>query len=280
MLYFVPTPIGNLGDMTLRAIETLKKVDVIYAEDTRRTKQLLNHFEIDGRLRSYHEHNKDKVGEEVLEELREGREIALVSDAGMPCISDPGLQLVRACVEAGISFTVLPGATAFATAFAASGIDANTFSFMGFLPKTSRHKKQVLAALSGEVHPYIFYESPHALQDTLRAMNEILGNRKIFIGRELTKLHEEYLRGDIAEMIRHFEEVEPRGEFVLVVEGAKESKDADAKPESGGEIGNPLIDVLLARDFSVKDIAEIVSEVTGERKKSVYNRVLEKIGKK
>lgn len=326
MLYLVPTPIGNLGDMTLRAIETLKQVDLIYAEDTRRTKQLLNHLGIDKKLRSYYEHNKERAGDALLQDLRDGKDIALVSDAGMPCISDPGQQLVAECIAYNLPFTVLPGPTAFATAFAGSGITASgasnrfcvsnqssasnssagsdfsaaiekdssgkgaapslpsSFCFMGFPPKTKKHKKQLFSAISRDPRPHIFYESPHAIRDTLAVMNESLGRRKICLARELTKIHEEYLRGEIVEMIAHFEQTEPRGEFVIVVEGAKNDLQTDDSlsveqslmSQSGmdAEKIQTLIRAMLKREYSAKDISEIVSEFTGERKKAIYNLVL------
>lgn len=328
MLYLVPTPIGNLGDMTIRALETLKKVDFIYAEDTRRTRKLLHYFEIDAKVRSYYEHNKDKAGADILDLLREGKDIALVSDAGMPCISDPGLVLVRQCIEHSLDFTVLPGATAFATAFAGSGITADVvvggFCFMGFPPKTTKHKKQSFSAIADDPRPHIFYESPHALRETLSSMREVLGCRRICLARELTKIHEEYIRGDIDEVLLHFETAVPRGEFVIVVEGAREeervkSEDArvrtkaepwnanegereaakyaeaeeDSEEGEGAKTEKPKtkklwkankcadIDVdktirqMSAEGFGAKEIAESISKMTGERKKTIYNRVLQ-----
>lgn len=275
MLYFVPTPIGNLGDMTLRSLDVLKNVKHIYAEDTRRTRQLMYHFEIKTSIRSYHEHNKMSAGAEIIALLNDGEDVALVSDAGMPCISDPGLELVAECVSRNIPYTVLPGATAFATAFVGAGIKDSRFCFMGFLPKTDKHKKRSLSAVAHDPRPHIFYESPHSLSGTLRVMLGILGNRKMTIARELTKVHEEYLRGTVEEMISHFETAPPRGEFVLVVEGS----DDDAGGEKTSVTADRLdeeIDALLAQGQSAKDISERLSRELGMRKKAVYEKVIQK----
>lgn len=272
MLYLVPTPIGNLGDITLRALETLKTVDIIYAEDTRRTRQLLNHFDIQTRLRSYYEHNKEKAGDEVISHLRDGLHIALVSDAGMPCISDPGLDLVHACIEQDLPFTVLPGATAFATAFAGSGFPAHGFCFMGFLPKTRKGKLRTLSAIRTDPRVHVFYESPHALLDTLSAIDESLGGRRLCLARELTKLHEEYLRGTAAELLEVFRESEPRGEFVAVIKGAEE-EESEPSPGAHEELEARIM-TLLSEGMSVKTVAEKLAAETGLRKKQIYDMAL------
>ncbi len=270
MLYFVPTPIGNLGDITLRALETLQSVDVIYAEDTRRTKQLLHHFDINKRVLSYYEHNKIEAGADIIGLLKDGTDVALVSDAGMPCISDPGVDIAELCVNEGLTFTVLPGATAFATAFAASAFKTGYFCFEGFLPKNKKHKIEHLKRVAKDDRVHIFYESPHALLATLEAILTVFGNRKIFIGRELTKLHEEYLRGSVSEVLAHFKEEAPRGEFVLVVEGAEQIErvfDTEKLEQA--------MKALAGEEISTKRIAAILSDLTGENKKEIYRHISE-----
>ncbi|WP_062107807.1 16S rRNA (cytidine(1402)-2'-O)-methyltransferase [Bacillus niameyensis] len=221
-LYLIPTPIGNLEDMTFRAVRILKEVDRIAAEDTRNTKKLLTHFEIHTPLVSYHEHNKESSGKELVEKLIAGENIALVSDAGTPCISDPGYELVGAAIEAGITVVPLPGANAAITALIASGIEAQPFLFYGFLSRGKKEKKSELDYLQKQNATIIFYEAPHRLKETLKAIREIFGNRRIVLSRELTKKFEEFLRGTLDEAIQWAENIEIRGEFCLVVEGSSE----------------------------------------------------------
>ncbi len=270
MLYFVPTPIGNLGDITLRALEILQSVDMIYAEDTRRSRQLLNHFDIKTKLHSYHEHNKHGAGTDILAHLRAGKDIALVSDAGMPCISDPGVDLAALCVREDIAFTVLPGPSAFATAFAASAFPADSFCFLGFLPKNKSHRRERLESATKDPRVQVLYESPHALVGTLESLLSSLGDRKIFVGRELTKIHEEYLRGTIGTVLAHFKEQEARGEFVLVIEGAPPVEQRFETPAL-----QKAIEELAEEDISAKRIAKILADLTGENKKAIYNAVSE-----
>ncbi len=268
MLYFVPTPIGNLGDITLRALETLQSVDIIYAEDTRRSRQLLNHFDIKTPLSSYHEHNKDDAGTDILAHLRAGKDIALVSDAGMPCISDPGVDLAALCAREGIAYTVLPGSTAFATAFAAAAFPADSFCFGGFLPKNKTHRRERLESVAKDARVQVLYESPHALVGTLESLLSSLGDRKIFVGRELTKIHEEYLRGTISSVLDHFKEHQPRGEFVLVIEGAPPVEQRFDTPAL-----QQAIEELAEEDISAKRISKILADLTGEDKKEIYRLV-------
>lgn len=218
-LYLVPTPIGNLEDMTYRAVRILREADVIAAEDTRNTKKLCNHFEIQTPLISYHEHNRQQSGEAILERIRNGSVVALVSDAGMPAISDPGYELVQACIEEGIPVVALPGANAALTALIASGITPQPFYFYGFLNRSRKEKKKELEELKKKDGAIIFYESPHRLKETLGLLHEYLGDRQIVLARELTKRFEEYIRGSIAEAIEWANNQEVRGEFVLIVEG-------------------------------------------------------------
>ncbi|WP_108672157.1 16S rRNA (cytidine(1402)-2'-O)-methyltransferase [Peribacillus acanthi] len=223
VLYLVPTPIGNLEDMSFRAIRILKEAHVIAAEDTRNTKKLCNYYEIDTPIISYHEHNKQISGQNIVERIHAGQTVALVSDAGMPTISDPGFELVREAIEEGIPVIPLPGANAALTALIASGIAPQPFYFYGFLGRSSKEKKKELEELKYINSTIIFYESPHRLKETLKHMAQIFGNRSIVLCRELTKKFEEFIRGSIEDAILWTEETEIRGEFCLIVEGSIES---------------------------------------------------------
>ena len=219
-LYLCATPIGNLEDITLRVLNTLKNVQLIAAEDTRHTLKLLNHYEISTPMTSYHEHNKIAKGVYLLERLLEGESIALVSDAGMPGISDPGADLVRLCYENDVPVTVLPGASAAVTALVISGIDTRRFVFEGFLPHDKKECREVLAALKAEHRTIVFYEAPHRLTNTLCQLADALGNdRKAACVRELTKKFEEVRQGRLAELLAYYETTPPKGEFAIVVEG-------------------------------------------------------------
>lgn len=219
-LWICPTPIGNLEDITLRVLNTLKNVDLIAAEDTRHTLKLLNHYNIQKPLTSYYEHNKDTKGPVLIEKLIKGENIALVSDAGTPGISDPGTDLVKLCIDNDIPLEVLPGATAIITALAFSGLSTERFSFEGFLDRDKKNRKKRLEIILNEDKTLIFYESPHRIKGMLKDVREILGNRRAVIARELTKIHEEVKRGTIDELIDHLRQNNPRGEFVVLVEGA------------------------------------------------------------
>ncbi|MBM7580634.1 16S rRNA (cytidine(1402)-2'-O)-methyltransferase [Jeotgalibacillus terrae] len=224
-LYLVPTPIGNLEDMTFRAVNILKEADLIAAEDTRNTKNLCRHFEIETKLVSYHEHNKEESGRKLMADLHEGKQIALVTDAGTPCISDPGYELVKLCVEEGVNVVPLPGANAAVTALIASGLKPQPFYYYGFLPRQKKEKREELAFLSTIPATFILYESPHRLKESLKEMQEALGaERQMTISRELTKKFEEFVRGTIGECLQWAEENELRGEFCLVVEGSERDK--------------------------------------------------------
>ncbi len=227
-LYLVATPIGNLGDITLRALETLKAVDFIAAEDTRVTLKLLNHFEIKKPLVSYYEQNRAESGEKIVSRLLAGEDCALVSDAGMPAVSDPGQALVALCAERQIEVKLLPGACAAVGAVALSGLEAARFCFEGFLSVNKKARREHLAALKDERRAMVFYEAPHKLRATLDDLCAAFGaDRRCALCRELTKLHEETLRLTLGEAVRYFAETEPRGEFAIVVEGSREEK---AKP--------------------------------------------------
>lgn len=219
ILYLVPTPIGNLEDMTYRAIRILKEADLIAAEDTRQTVKLLNHFVISTPLVSYHEHNKRESGARLLEEIKEGKTVALVSDAGMPAISDPGYDLVIAALTADITVISLPGANAALTALIASGLPTDHFYFYGFLPRGKKDRIAELEKVKGLKASIIFYEAPHRLKETLAAIAQVLGDRKAAISRELTKKFEEYIRGTLNELVMWAEQNVVRGEFCIIIEG-------------------------------------------------------------
>ena len=221
-LYIVGTPIGNLEDTTFRAIKTLQEVDLIAAEDTRHTSKLLQHFQILTPQLSYHQHNEQSRIPELIEKLNQGKAIALVTDAGMPAISDPGYELVKVCVEANISVVPIPGVTASITALCASGLPTNKFIFIGFLPTKIKLREEQLEKLSNSLETIVLYESPYKLLQTLEDLAKILGgNRKIVLARELTKLHEEFWRGTVGQAIIHYQNNQPKGEFTLVIAGAE-----------------------------------------------------------
>ncbi len=220
-LYIVPTPIGNLEDITLRAIRTLKEVDIILAEDTRTSGKLMSHYEIDTPLQSHHMHNEHKMVPKLVDRIQAGADMALISDAGTPSVSDPGFLLVRSCLEANIEVECLPGPTAFIPALVVSGLPSERFVFEGFLPP-KKGRQTRLIQMADQPRTMILYESPHKLLKTLSQLEEYLGSdREISVSRELTKMHEETLRGTISEIISHFESNDPRGEFVLVIKGRK-----------------------------------------------------------
>ena len=223
ILYLVPTPIGNLEDITFRALETLKKVDVIAAEDTRHTQKLLNHFHIQKELISYHEHNRMERVPQLLQRLEAKETIALVSDAGMPAISDPGYELVRAVTEKQIHVIPLPGANAATTALIASGLPTDAFYFYGFLPRKKQEKEDALSYIGKLPATIILYESPYRIKDTLKMMEKVLGNRNIVLARELTKLYEQFVRGSVKDVIKWLDTNEIKGECCILIEGAKEA---------------------------------------------------------
>ncbi|OLP63227.1 Ribosomal RNA small subunit methyltransferase I [Bacillus pumilus] len=260
MLYLVPTPIGNLEDMTFRAIQTLKEVDVIAAEDTRQTKKLCHVYEIDTPLTSYHEHNKDSSGHKLIEWLKEGKNIALVSDAGLPTISDPGAEVVRDFTRIGGYVIPLPGANAALTALIASGITPQPFFFYGFLDRQKKEKKKQLETLKKRQETIVFYEAPHRLKETLTVMKDVWGNRNIAITRELTKKFEEFIRGDLDQVLTWANENQIRGEFCLVVEGNDQleeevNEEAWWKPLSEKEHVTHYIEEGLMSKGAIKRVA-------------------------
>ncbi len=260
-LYICATPIGNLEDITLRCLKVLKEVDAIAAEDTRRTVKLLNHYNITNSLISYHEHNKKLKGEEIIDLLLKGKNIALVTDAGMPTISDPGEDLVKLCVKKGISIVAIPGATASLTALSISGLSTERFVFEGFLPRKGRERKKRLEDMAKEEKTIILYEAPHRLITTLEDLAKFLGDRRISISRELTKKFEETLRFNIEEAISEFSERDIKGEFVLVIQGKLSETDNREddywKYLSAKEHINYLIDKGLTKKDAVSEVAKL-----------------------
>ncbi len=270
-LWICPTPIGNLEDITLRVLNTLKKVDLIAAEDTRHTLKLLNHYEIHKPLTSYYEHNKDTKGLALLEKLKEGESIALVSDAGTPGISDPGSDLVKLCIENNIPMEVLPGATAITTALVFSGLSTEKFVFEGFLDRDKKKRKKRLEMIATEDRTLIFYESPHRIKVMLKDLKEILGNRKAVIARELTKIHQEIKRGYINQIIEFYEENNPRGEFVVLIEGISSEEKENQTKNKWEELS--IKDHILLYIEEGMDKKEAVKKVSKEReipKREVY----------
>jgi 16S rRNA (cytidine1402-2'-O)-methyltransferase len=220
-LYIVPTPIGNLDDITIRGLKTLETVDLILCEDTRRSKRLLNHFNIESKLRSHHKFNEHKEVQFIVEKIKKGQDVALISDAGTPGISDPGFLIARTCLENNIDIECLPGATALIPALLISGISIEKFVFEGFLP-VKKGRKTRLDQLKEENRTMVFYESPHKLIRTLNDFSQTFGlDRKISVSRELTKIYEETVRGTISELINHYQEKSPKGEFVIVLDGKR-----------------------------------------------------------
>ncbi|PRX26449.1 16S rRNA (cytidine1402-2'-O)-methyltransferase [Orenia metallireducens] len=262
ILYVCGTPIGNLDDITLRALNTLKEVDLIAAEDTRHTRKLLNHYQIEAKLTSYHEHNELEKSKELLERLRGGLDVALVSDAGMPGISDPGYRLISLLREEGIKVVPIPGPTAMTTALVISGLPTDRFAFEGFLPRKKNERRSYLEGLKGEERTLIFYEAPHRLTKTLADILEVLGDRKIALCRELTKKFEETISGKVSELLEEFKEDSPRGEMVLVVEGGVIQQDEELEEWRGLSILDHLESLMadgLTKKKAIKEVAKLRS---------------------
>ena len=276
-IYLVATPIGNLSDMSMRAIETLKNVDIIACEDTRNTIRLLNHFEIKGHLTSYHEYNKIDKAYELCEKVKEGNNIAFVSDAGMPAISDPGYELVDIAYKEGLEVTVVPGASAVVSALAISGISSRRFAFEGFLPADKNEKKEILTELSQESRTLILYEAPHRLLKTLKELFEYMGDRNIAIVREITKLHEEVLRGKLADIIADYEseKIAIRGEYVLVIEGKSLLEKREERQKSFEETSiREHYEKYIAEGMDKKEAMKAVAKDRGIQKRDVYKELL------
>ncbi len=272
-LYLVATPIGNLEDISYRAIRILQEVDYIAAEDTRHTLKLLNHFEITTHLESYHEHNRYEKGEKIARDLEQGKNVALVTDAGTPAISDPGEDLVRLCNERGLAVTSVPGAAAFVTGLILSGKDTKRFIFDGFLPMDKKERAKRIEELSGEFRTTILYEAPHKLKRTLKDLSDALGGgRQISIARELTKKFEEVLNVTLEEAVQYYADNDPRGEYVLVIEGG--DREAAEKREMEAMLSMSLeehLEKCLSEGLNKKDAIKQVAKERRLPKREVYN---------
>lgn len=274
-LYLCATPIGNLEDITLRVLRLLKTVDLIAAEDTRHTLQILNHFHLTTPMTSYHEHNKMQKGIVLVEKLKAGQNIALVTDAGMPGISDPGEDLTRLCIEEGIPVTVAPGASAAVTALVLSGMDTRRFVFEGFLPSAKKERREMLNRMAEEYRTMIFYEAPHRLTDTLTEFIQVFGeNRRAVCARELTKKFEEVRRGTLGELLLYFEKTAPKGEFVLIIEGMSL---AELKKQEQGAWETMTIEEHLhyytEQGMSEKEAMKQAAKDRGVTKREIYHYI-------
>ena len=269
MLYVVATPIGNLEDVTLRALRVLREVDLIAAEDTRHTRKLLDRYDIHTPLTSYHQHNERTKAAVLVRRLEAGENVALVSDAGTPTISDPGYHLIRAAVEKGLPVTPVPGVSAATAALSVSGLATDRFVFQGFLPPRQSRRRETLRQLRGEERTMVFYETPHRIRGSLADMRETLGDRQALVGRELTKVHEELLRGTLCQLARELDEAAPRGEFVIVVAGC------DNAPLVDEDALRAEIARLLEAGRTPSDVAKLVAETHPVAKRDVYKLVLE-----
>lgn len=269
-LYVVGTPIGNLGDITYRAVETLKAVDFVCAEDTRVTAKLLNYLGIKKPLVSHHEHNKKPSCDVITARILNGEDCAIVTDAGMPCISDPGEDLVRYCADHGVEVVAVPGPSAAISALAISGLPTARFSFQGFLSVHKRSRYEQLEEASKIPDTLIFYEAPHKLCDTLSDMLKYFGNRRISLCREITKLHEQVLRMDIKEAIEYYAELSPRGEYVLIVEGNTETEQTETLDDAVKQAAE-----LVAKGMRKADAAKQIAKSTGFSKGDIYSALLE-----
>lgn len=276
-LYLCATPIGNLEDITFRVLRTLKEVDLIAAEDTRNSIKLLNHFEIKTPMTSYHEYNKIEKAYQLVEKLKQGQNIALITDAGTPGISDPGEDIVRICYEEGVEVTSLPGAAACVTALTMSGLPTRRFAFEAFLPREKKERQMLLEEIKEETRTLIIYEAPHHLKKTLEELNEVLGkDRKLTICRELTKKHEEKLQMTLAESLGYYESHEPRGEYVLVIDGKSREQIADEQKKQWESLS--IAEHMAYYEKQGTDHKEAMKKVAKDRgvsKRDIYHSLLE-----
>ncbi|HKL78880.1 MAG TPA: 16S rRNA (cytidine(1402)-2'-O)-methyltransferase [Mobilitalea sp.] len=274
-LYICATPIGNLEDITLRVIRTLQEVDLIAAEDTRHSIKLLNHYEIKKPMTSYHEYNKVEKAKSLVEQLKSGMNIALITDAGTPGISDPGEELVRQAYEQGIEVTSLPGPSALITALTLSGLSTRRFSFEAFLPSDKKEKLQILESLKTDTRTIILYEAPHRLTKTLRELFEALGNRKLTIIKELTKKHETVWQTSLGEAVEGYGELEPRGEYVLVMEGRAIAEIESEKQDQWGLISiGEHMKLYMEKGVEKKEAMRAVAKDRGISKRDVYQLLI------
>ncbi|MCC8072842.1 MAG: 16S rRNA (cytidine(1402)-2'-O)-methyltransferase [Clostridiales bacterium] len=269
-LYVVGTPIGNLGDFSPRAVEVLNQVDFIAAEDTRVTMKLLNHFDIKKEMVSYYEHNKRQRGEIICSRIENGEDCAIVTDAGMPAISDPGEDLVALCREIGIEVESVPGPTAFATALAVSGMPSGRFTFEGFLSVNKKSRREHLEDIKDEKRTMIFYEAPHKLKTTLNDLYNVLGDREIAIVRELTKIHEEVVRTTLSQAQTMYDECPPKGEFVLIIKGREGSDVQNITLESAVKMAQDLVE----KGMSINSASREVAAKTPFKKGDIYKALL------
>ncbi len=265
-LYVLGTPIGNISDITLRALDILSEVDFIAAEDTRVTLKLLNKYDIKKQLVSYHDHSSRLCADNIINRLTAGESCAVVTDAGMPCISDPGEGLVKLCYENDIPVKVVPGPSAVVSALAISGLDTSRFSFEGFLSVTKKQRNEHLEQVKDNTNTMIFYEAPHKLMNTLNDMLKVFGDRKISLCRELTKVYEEVIRCTISEAISYYENKSPKGEYVLVIEGAK----PEEKPQFTIEQAAQLVMELIGKGEKTITACKMVASETGYKKSELY----------
>jgi len=275
-LFIVGTPLGNLEDISLRALRILKEADLIAAEDTRVTRKLLSHYAIATPLTAFHQHSSSGRLQQIIAQLKDGKNIALVTDAGMPGISDPGEELAAACIAEGIALEPIPGPSALTTALAVSGLSTKEFVFIGFLSRQKAIRKKQLQELAAQPRTLIFYEAPHRLTATLKDLLEILGNRQVVVGRELTKKFEEVLRGQLEKIIAHFAANAPRGEFTLVVAGAEPEA---AAPKAVTDEFLTEARALVAKGASIKEAAKEIAALRGISRRLLYN-ALQKDSKK
>lgn len=275
-LYLCATPIGNLEDITLRVLRVLREADLIAAEDTRNSRKLLNHFEIKTPMTSYHEYNKIEKGYKLIEKMKQGSHVALITDAGTPGISDPGEELVKMCYEAGIEVTSLPGAAACITALTLSGLSTRRFCFEAFLPADKKEKQAVLEELKRETRTIVLYEAPHRLVRTLSELSETLGDRKLTVCRELTKKHETAFVTTVSGALAHFQNTEPKGECVLVLEGRSRKEMEEEARTSWEEISIPEhMERYLEQGMEKKEAMKQVAKDRGISKREVYRILLE-----
>lgn len=274
-LYLCATPIGNLEDITYRVVRTLKEVDLIGAEDTRNSIKLLNHFEIKTPMTSYHEFNKYDKAKVLVEEMLQGKNIALITDAGTPGISDPGEELVRQCFEAGVEVTSLPGAAACITALTMSGQKTRRFVFEAFLPKEKKEKAKVLGSLENETRTIVIYEAPHRLTRTLKELESVLGDRPMTVCRELTKKYEETFQTTIGDAIEYYSEKEPKGEYVLVIAGKPEEEIWQEKRKQWEEMSiKEHVDYYITQGNEKKEAMKLAAKDRGVSKREIYNQLI------
>lgn len=277
-LYLVATPIGNLEDMTYRAVRILNEVDLIGAEDTRNTRKLLSHYDIHTMLTSYHEHNKLSKGPELIEKMKAGQNVAIVSDAGLPGISDPGTHIAQLAIAEGITVTPIPGANAALSALICSGLDTVKFTFVGFLPKTSKKRKELLESLKTREETLIFYETPYHIKDMLKELSNVLGqSRNAATCRELTKKFEEFNRGSLGDLIEYYNQNEPRGEFVVIVAGA-DPKEIEQMQQEKIENISPVeyVEKLMLQGLSKKDAMKKTAKDLNMSRRDVYQLLVDK----